>query len=239
MTRPIIGVTTSKRSGWRIFPLMWLAVFLAGGRAVRWVTGRDADITKVDGVIVGGGDDISPDLYGGDIVAKARLDQDRDALEKRLVLEAFAIGKPVFGICRGAQMINVALGGNLNQNAYETYGNRERPWTILPLKQVDLVEDSRIACIAGPQEMEVNSLHSQSVEDLGEGLHAVGHDQEGMIQAVERRRDPFLMGVQWHPEHLLYARRQRALFRAVVDAARAYRDNQNQMDAVDRGIADA
>ena len=68
MNKPLIGVTTSKRSGWRIFPLVALNLWLAGGRGVRWVAGQPAEIADVDGIIIGGGDDISPDLYGGKIV---------------------------------------------------------------------------------------------------------------------------------------------------------------------------
>ncbi len=73
---------------------------------------------QVDGLIVGGGDDISPTLYGGDVKITARLDLDRDALERQLVEQAITAGKPVLGICRGAQMLNIALGGTLHQDAY-------------------------------------------------------------------------------------------------------------------------
>ena len=81
MSKPLIGVTTSARSGWRIFPLVALNIWLAGGKAVRWGAGRPSDVSKIDGIIIGGGDDISPDFYGGDLVTSARLDPARDALE--------------------------------------------------------------------------------------------------------------------------------------------------------------
>ena len=79
--RPCIGVTTSRRTGWRVFPVIALNIWLAGGRARRWDSRRAADMGAVDGLIVGGGDDISPMLYAGEMVAEARLDPDRDALE--------------------------------------------------------------------------------------------------------------------------------------------------------------
>ena len=138
MTRPVIGVTTSNRSGWRIFPLIWLNVYLAGGQAVRWGAGRDVDVSTVDGMIIGGGDDISPDLYGGELITSARLDPERDALEQRLVRQAMRENIPVLGICRGSQMLNVALGGTLDQDAYGTYEASEKIWTILPKKTVCL-----------------------------------------------------------------------------------------------------
>ncbi|SIO14051.1 putative glutamine amidotransferase [Rhodovulum sp. ES.010] len=234
MSRARIAVTTSSRSGWRIFPLVAFNVWLAGGRALRWGAGRPADLDAVDGLIIGGGDDISPDLYDMQIVTSARLDPERDALERCLVEGALARGKPVLGICRGAQMINVALGGTLHLDAYGTYTASDRVWTILPKKGVEVCPGTRLAEIAGTDPMQVNALHSQAVDRLGRDLAVAARDRGGMIQAVERRSDPFALGVQWHPEHLFYARRQRALFAALVAAARARRDHTPQLAAVDR-----
>ncbi|TNF18479.1 MAG: gamma-glutamyl-gamma-aminobutyrate hydrolase family protein [Rhodobacteraceae bacterium] len=239
MSRPLIGVTTSRRSGWRVFPLVALNVWLAGGRATRWVAGRDAHIDRVDGIIIGGGDDISPDLYGGKLVTSARLDPARDALERRLVCEAFERHKPVLGICRGSQMLNVALGGTLHQDAYGVYTASKHVWTILPRKTVRICDETRLAGLSGMAPMKVNALHSQAVDALGEGLRVAAHDQGGMIQAVERVADPFALGVQWHPEHLFYARRQRAIFRALVTAARAGRRDQGQIERVREEVEEA
>jgi putative glutamine amidotransferase len=226
---PRIGVTTSRRSGWRIFPLIALNLWLAGGRGLRWDTSRDADIAAVDGLIVGGGDDISPDLYKGELVASARLDPDRDALERRLVMEALEAGKPVLGICRGAQMINVALGGNLLQDAYGHYSDSRYFRTILPRKTVEVASGTLLADVAGTTPLRVNALHTQAVDRLGAGLRASARDSGGMIQAIERTSDPFALGVQWHPEHLFYARRQRGLFRALVCAASAAKHGRDQI----------
>jgi len=232
MRKPLIGVTTSARSGWRIFPLVRLNLALAGADAVRWGTGRAADVQKVDGVIIGGGDDISPGLYGGQLTAKARLDPARDRLERRLVEEALAAGRPVLGICRGAQMLNVALGGTLDQDAYATWANSREFRTVLPRKTVRVKPGTRLAGLSGVADMKVNALHSQAVDRLGNNLRVAARDQGGMIQAVERIRDPFAIGVQWHPEHLFYARRQRAIFRGLVAAARAGMRDQGQIRAV-------
>lgn len=237
MTRPLIGVTTSQRSGWRIFPLVALNIWIAGGRAVRWGAGRPDDVSSIDGIIIGGGDDISPDLYGGELVTSARLDPERDALEQRLVTEAMDQGKPVLGICRGSQMINIALGGTLDQDAYTTFAESRRYKTILPRKTVRVLPGTRLVEIAGPEEMKVNALHSQAVDDLGTGLRVAARDDGGMVQAIERVSDPFALGVQWHPEHLFYAHRQRAIFRALVAAARAWRDSSNQIEAAERATA--
>ncbi|MDR9486015.1 MULTISPECIES: gamma-glutamyl-gamma-aminobutyrate hydrolase family protein [Sediminimonas] len=235
MTRPLIGVTVSRRSGWRIFPLIAFNIWMAGGRARRWSPGdHRPDVADVDGLVIGGGDDISPDLYGGRLVTSARLDHDRDALEQRLVRDATKAGLPVLGICRGSQMINVALGGTLHQDAYGTYTASDRRWTILPRKIVHLEAGSLLSALAGAEPMTVNALHSQSVDSLGKGLRVAARDRGGMIQAIERDSDPFAIGVQWHPEHLFYARRQQALFRALVRAARAHDEARGQLQAVHR-----
>ncbi len=219
--RPRIAVTTSRRSSWRIFPLFALNIWLAGGVAVRWTTARPHQMANVDGLVIGGGDDISPDLYEGMLITSARLDPDRDAMERDLVSGAVALGKPVLGVCRGAQMINVALGGSLHQNAYGVYQTSRRLWTVLPRKTVSVVVGSQLAQVAGAAPMRVNALHSQAVDRLGAGLSVAAHDEGGMVQAVEAVGGGFLLGVQWHPEHLIYAARHRRLFQALVDAARA------------------
>ena len=235
--KPRIGVTVSRRSGWRIFPLVALNVWLAGGRAVKWQTGREADARTVDGVIIGGGDDISPDLYGGEIVSSARLDPDRDALERRVIEAAFQQNKPILGICRGSQMLNVVLGGTLHQDAYLTFPMSDYVKTILPRKTIEVAPGSRLAGLTGTAPMRINALHTQAVDGLGRGLRVAARDRGGMVQAIERLRDPFALGVQWHPEHLFYARRQRRLFRALVTAAAAGRDHRQQVRAIDDDLA--
>ncbi len=231
-TKPVIAVTTSQRSGWRIFPLVWFNLWLAGAGAVRWGVGRPANLEEVDGLIIGGGDDVGPELYGGTIGLSAELDRDRDDLERGLATEALEQGVPVLGICRGAQMMNVAFGGSLDQNAWQTFGKAKKIKTILPKRDVDVLKDTHLARICGPERMRVNALHTQAVDSLGRGLRVAARDTWGMIQAIERPTDPFAVGVQWHPEHLFYARRQRLLFKALVAAARAYRASRAQVDAV-------
>jgi putative glutamine amidotransferase len=220
MSRPLIGVTTSARSGWRIFPLIACSVRMAGGVPVWWRVGRPAEIERVDGLIIGGGDDISADLYGGRVLEEARIDPERDALERRLVIEAQETGRPLLGICRGAQMINIALGGSLHQDIYAAFDDAKRIWTVLPRKTVTVTGGSHLARIMGEEPATVNALHTQAVDHLGEGLHVAARDGVGIVQAVERHgHGPFLLGVQWHPEHLFYAHRQRRIFRALVKAA--------------------
>lgn len=235
MTRPRIAVTVSRRSGWRIFPLMALNIRLAGGTPLRWQSKAEVDLRKVDGVVIGGGDDISPMLYGGKLAARARLDPARDAMEKQIVTDAAEAGIPVLGICRGAQMLNVAQGGTLHQDAYSAYPSRFYK-TILPRKTVDVVGGSRLEQVLRTGQLRVNALHTQAVDTLGRGLRVAARDEGGMVQAVERVSDPFAIGVQWHPEHILYKAGHRRLFKALVLAARAYRQSRPQVRTVQQRL---
>lgn len=234
MTRPVIGVSTSERTGWRVFPLINLNLWLCGARGVRWGSDRPHDPDAVDGVIIGGGDDIGPELYGGRVGASVRLDRARDAFERNVAEMALSRNIPVLGICRGAQMLNVALGGTLDQNAWQTFGMHRKIRTVLPKREVCVESGTHLAGYCGQAPMWVNALHSQAVDTLGEGLRVSARDTAGMVQAIERVRDPFALGVQWHPEHLIYAHRQRAIFRALTTAALAYRESRDQTKATAR-----
>ncbi len=237
MSRPLIAITTSSRTGWRVYPLINLNLWITGGRGVRWGVGRVSELEHVDGLIIGGGDDIGPDLYGGKLGISAKLDPERDALERRLAEAALEQNIPVLGICRGSQMLNVALGGTLDQDAWTTYGPDRKITTILPKREVCVESETHLSLISGEKPMKVNALHTQAVDRLGQGLRISARDTGGMVQAIERVQDPFALGVQWHPEHLFYAHRQRAIFRALVSAAHAYRTNRNQTRAMRRDLA--
>lgn len=232
MSRPRIGVTVSRRSGWRVFPLMALNVWLAGGKAVRWQTAEAVDLDAVDGVIIGGGDDIAPTLYGGELRVGVRLDPARDDMESGVLKAAFERALPILGICRGSQMLNIVLGGTLHQEAYKVYTSRYVK-TILPKKRVTITEDSLLFRTTRVPCMDVNALHSQAVDALGRGLQVAARDDGGMVQAIERTRDPFALGVQWHPEHLFYRRAHRRIFRALTEAARARAASRGQLDAAE------
>jgi len=232
LSRPLIGVTVSRRSGWRVYPLMALNVWLAGGRAVKWQSRRAIEVSTVDGVIIGGGDDIAPTLYGGELRMGVRLDPERDEMESGVLRAAFDTDLPILGICRGSQMLNIVLGGTLHQEAYSVYNSRFVK-TILPKKRVTLTEDSLIYRVTRRECLDVNALHTQAVDKLGRGLRAVARDEGGMVQAIERIRDPFALGVQWHPEHLFYRRAHRRLFKALVEAARARMASTGQLEAAE------
>ncbi|MEL6767465.1 MAG: gamma-glutamyl-gamma-aminobutyrate hydrolase family protein [Pseudomonadota bacterium] len=219
--RPKIGVSVSSRTGWRVFPFFWWAIWRAGGRAVKIHTvNRRNNLQGLDGVVIGGGDDISVDLYDGRLKPDVKFDLARDELELRLIAEAEARHLPILGVCRGAQLINVTRGGSLHVDIYESYPDAKKYWTPLPRKRIRIAEASRLSDVIGTEPSEVNSLHTQSVDRLGREMAAVAWDEAGVVQAVECRGGPrYVIGVQWHPEYLVFSRRDWQLFRVLVENA--------------------
>jgi putative glutamine amidotransferase len=127
---------------------------------------------------------------------------------------------PMLAICRGEQLLNTYLGGNLHQDLRKLRRVTHNRWTVLPLKTLLVEPDSRLNELLGTTRCKINSLHSQAINQLGRGLRAVGHDLDNIVQAVEDPAQVFLIGVQWHPEYLFYILRQRNLFRELVQSAR-------------------
>ncbi|MFU8769974.1 MAG: gamma-glutamyl-gamma-aminobutyrate hydrolase family protein [Desulfotignum sp.] len=215
--RPLVGVTGSAR---RWAPAWWctrMALHLAGASAMR-ITTRHGDSSKpLDALIIGGGNDISPEHYQGDLAEPVNLDPDRDLLEIRWIRYALHHKIPLLGICRGAQLINVVLGGNLHQDIRSLRRLTHNRPGLLPTKQVAVEKRSCLARICGSRSLRVNSLHHQAIREPGKGLAVVGKDLDGIIQAVERCDGQRIIGVQWHPEYLFYLPAQFALFRWLVE----------------------
>jgi putative glutamine amidotransferase len=218
--RPLVGVTTSRRGGWRAYPFHRLAIWRAGGRAVRLVAGRPVP-DGLDGLVIGGGDDIGAELYGGQVLPDVRLDPERDRLEIDLFHAAARRRLPVLGICRGAQMINIARGGTLVTDIHAVYVAAPRMRTVLPKKTVRIAPGSRLSAILACDPTHVNALHHQSVDRVGAGLAVVARDEAGIVQAIEGTGETFLVGVQWHPELLVAQAPHQRLFEALVAAAAA------------------
>jgi putative glutamine amidotransferase len=222
--KPRIGVTTSRRGGWRSLLMNRLALWRVGAKGLGLRPGDAATLEGLSGLIIGGGDDIGAELYGGTPIPDVRIDPDRDKLELALLEKALAADMPVLGICRGAQILNVYLGGTLHSDIHEIYHEiyeaAPKMRTVLPRKVITLVEDSNLARILSCNPCRVNALHHQSIDTLGKGLRVVGHDEAGVIQAVETAGAGFIIGVQWHPELLVFSRPQQRLFRALAAAAR-------------------
>ncbi|WP_371376855.1 gamma-glutamyl-gamma-aminobutyrate hydrolase family protein [Thalassotalea aquiviva] len=214
--RPRIAVTGNNR---RWAPAWWctaLALRLCGAKPIRVSVDHHWHGDMPDAIVVGGGNDINPEHYGGEIDAKVKLDVKRDALEIKCIKQALEHNIPLLGICRGSQLINVVLGGSLHHDIRQlrklTYN---RPG-LLPTKQVWLEQDSTIAKITGYQKLRVNSLHHQAVDKSGNSLRRSGWDLDKITQVIESSNDAPVLGVQWHPEYLAYLPAQLSIFKWLV-----------------------
>ena len=185
-------------------------------------------LDAVDGLCIPGGPDIHPSLYGHDAHAMlGPTEPELDAFELALVTEALERGMPLLGICRGAQMINVAMGGTLHQHLPAcvdgALAHRQDVDLARSTHPVRVADGSRLAAVVGRDLAEVNSLHHQAVERLGEGLEAVAWAPDGVVEAIEGSGDAFLLGVQWHAEGLVERPGERRLLAAFVASAMARR----------------
>jgi len=238
MASPLIGVTstfTPATDG--LFGTISVgesyiqAVLRAGGLPLVIPVGlpreeQQAVFDRLDGVLLTGGSDINPERFAGLPHPRVYdIDERRDDLEIRMVEMAVKANKPFLGICRGIQVINVALGGSLytdiadqmeNSLLHDCYPDIPRNYLA---HSVSLQPDSRLAQILGGDLFEVNSLHHQGVERLAPSLRAVAYAPDHLIEAVELPNHSFGLGVQWHPEWLQEHLPQRKLFEALIKAS--------------------
>ncbi len=205
------------------FPFAWWAtrflLGLAGLKSVYVTAHTGMPQAPVHGIVIGGGDDIEPEQYGGELHPRRRYDQERDRFEIAMIRQALDANLPMIGICRGAQLINVVSGGSLHQDIRPLRRVTPNRRSIRPVKWVDLEPSSRLVDGLQREAVRVNSLHEQAIERVGDGLTVVGRDRDGFVQAIEGRYG-FLVGVQWHPEYLPYRVEQRRLFGLFAQAVR-------------------
>lgn len=176
------------------------------------------------GVLLTGGGDVSPELYGGRPGAGAdEADPLRDAFELALLTGASARGLPVLGICHGMQLLNVARGGSLAQQLDPALAPAHGTPEAYTRHRVNLRRGSRLAEAAGADALSAcSSHHQQAVARLGEGLVETGWSEDGLVEAVEETGACWVVGVQWHPEDTAAEDpEQRRIFGAFVEAARA------------------
>ena len=186
-------------------------------------------VARLAGVCVSGGPDVDPSMYGAEPHPRlGKTFPDADRLEVAVVREAERLGMPVLAICRGAQVLNVARGGDLIQDLPDQVGKEIRHLRAdsddpAVWHQVTVAPESLLARSLGRSgTFDVNSFHHQAPQRLGEGLRAVAHAPDGVIEAIELPGADFELGVQWHPEAIADRPEQAALFRAFVEAAGRY-----------------
>lgn len=187
---------------------------------------------RLEGILFSGGGDIALERFAGQPHPEVYgVDEGRDAFEVALVRAAAESGTPFLGICRGLQLVNVALGGTLYTHILDQAPNAldhsyENPEVMIEcthlVHPVQIEAGSRIGeIIDGILPLQVNSLHHQGIKDLAPGLRPTAFAPDGIIEAVELPGHPFGLAVQWHPEWLTGQEHTRRLFKAFVDAAHA------------------
>ncbi|GGD15004.1 gamma-glutamyl-gamma-aminobutyrate hydrolase family protein [Aquisalinus flavus] len=227
MSRPCIGITKPEMGDNAAYRAIRLAVMLAGGETVNMNAGTSWREMPLDGLIVGGGSDIFPEHYDAEAIETATYDHGRDEMEMYWARRAREENVPVLGICRGAQLLNVAHGGSLHHDLAGTYENAEYPtgfWAhTFFRKTINVEQGSLLAGILGTRRTQVNSLHRKAIDRVGDGLRVTAREENGIVQAIEDPTRRFYLGVQFHPEFLIYRSRFMNLFRRLVEAARADR----------------
>lgn len=239
--KPIIGITTYDKndykiespyySGYYVTPDAYVeAVRRAGGVPILLPPGED-DISPilelVDGIIIAGGGDIRPETYGGDSEHPSlnRLSVARDTLEINIIQQmAERKDKPVLCICRGMQVMNVALGGTMYEHipdirATDTHRNENGFWTI---HEVNVDAESKIAEAMGTDTVHTYSGHHQAVKDIASGLQIIATSPDDIIEGLELTTHPWMVGIQWHPEKSAHEdSSQQGLFDKLVALAKA------------------
>jgi putative glutamine amidotransferase len=230
---PLIGVSSdirrARRWGEGVFAgLPYVqAVAQAGGMPVVIPATTDrvalaAALARLDGLVLIGGRDIHPNLYGQKIHPQTRLADRRRLVGEQILVElALAGDLPLLGICMGCQWINVVAGGDLIQDIPSQVGTAVRHAPKETFHPARVAPDSHLASILGRTELEVNSSHHQAIGRLAPRLRAVAWAPDGIIEAAEGPGERFLLAVQWHPERLADRLEQLVLFQALVHAAMA------------------
>jgi len=191
-------------------------------------TSLDRLVRSLDGLLLTGGGDVDPATFGeAPHPTLYEVAPSRDALETQVTLIALEKKTPLLAICRGIQVLNVALGGSLHQDVASEPGTEiqhsQKEARDQATHKVTITPRSRLGRVLGAEDLEVNSFHHQVVKTLGRGLVPVAWAPDKLVEGVELDDDSqFVLGVQWHPEHLVGSSEPaRRLFSALVTAARA------------------
>ena len=197
------------------------------GAAVKWIEldnikKATAQALSCDGLLLPGGADIDPQMYGQEPNEKCgKPNAVRDAAEPAILQEFLKTKKPVLAICRGIQLLNVYKGGTLLQDIkdeqkYKHMDFFSRGGSIHP---VSIDKNSILYSILKTENIDVNSMHHQAIDKVGTELTVTAKSADGYIEAIELRNHPFCIGVQWHPEHMSKkSAEQRKIFTAFVSA---------------------
>ena len=230
MPPPIIGLTCSHKASddpsFTIGASYTVSVEKAGGiplllPATEDLSGIPALLDVIDGLLLIGGPDIDPAVYGAEKHEKTVLmSRQREAFDLALAKEAIARDMPTLGICLGCQEVVVAAGGALIQHVPDTGADQEHSGKPNPRHDVRIDPASKLAQILGCQKLSTNSSHHQAIDDPGPMMKVVAWAMDDIVEAAESVQHRFVLAIQWHPERLNGEPRHLRLFEALVEAAR-------------------
>ena len=192
-------------------------------------------VAGLDGLVLAGGDDCDPALYGEQPHPSIQpMDARLQENDLALAMAARAQGIPTLGICLGMQMMNIAAGGSLMQDIdseMKTEIRHASPPSNRRRHDVTVEQGTKLAAILRRRELNVNSSHHQAIRNVGEGFRVTAHAPDGIIEAVEDATRPFCLGVQWHPEDMAGEDSASALLGALVEAARQHGETRRRATA--------
>lgn len=232
--KPWIGcipLVDNERESYWMLPGYMEGITLAGGIPIMLPLIQEEDTIaqlaeQCDGFLLTGGHDVSPELYGEEILPECgECSTERDQMEQRLLKIALELDKPVLGICRGIQFLNAALEGTLYQDIPSqlpsNLEHHQKPPYHIPSHKVEIYEGTPLYELVQKQEMWVNSYHHQGIKKLSRFLRVMACAPEGLVEAVYMPEKKFVWGVQWHPEFSYKTDEDSArIFRAFVNAAK-------------------
>lgn len=232
--KPIIGITAfvEEDLSSRLNVAYSKSIIEAGGIPLIIPIGVEEEAAQIlaltDGLLLSGGHDVHPFLFGAEPSLKlGKIHPARDTIELALIEAAFQRKMPIFGICRGIQILNVALGGTLYQDidsdhfSTKLLQHMQQSGRAVATHSVQVIADNLLATIVEQEKIAVNSFHHQAVNVLAEKLKVAAKSSDGIIEAVVHEEMPFCLAVQWHPEELAIAGDEGAqkLFSAFVEAS--------------------
>ena len=207
----------------RWYRYQYESALTAAGARVRWIGPENIGaVTACDGLLIPGGDDVDPKLYGQEKSEKCgKQNPLRDRLDPAVLKAFLPTNRPILGICRGMQMLNVHLGGTLHQDIrdIQTICHQNAAKRAQTVHAVTITEGTRLHEILKTDTLPVNSLHHQAVDRPAPGLTVSAQSDDGIVEAIELANHPFCLGLQWHPEMLSRKDpKQNAILRAFVEA---------------------
>ncbi len=229
--RPLIGVCSNynmENEEYYLREYYVESLLRAGGSVILLPPVKDEEVMEqylkfCQGVVFPGGGDVDP-YYWGELPGwkLGEINPQRDYFELKLAQKVMARELPALGICRGCQVLNVAAGGTLLQDIKTTMAHQQKAPRDYPFHGIVIKLDTLLSKIMKEREIRVNSFHHQAIEHPGAGMYISALAPDGIIEAIESREAPFIVGVQWHPECMTDKSSER-LFTALVRAAKEYK----------------